>query len=54
MIKGKPCLLCNAKTKWPFFRDFLLLKTILNKFIQTDDDNIRTVESINNAVQQVT
>jgi hypothetical protein len=53
MTKSKLCTLCktkwpNAKTKWPYFQDFL------NNFIllKTDDDIVRAIESFNNAVQQ--
>jgi len=54
MIKGKPCILCNAKTKWPYFSE--LLKTTLDNSIslKTDNDITCAIENINYyAVQQI-
>jgi hypothetical protein len=45
MTKGKPCTLCNAKTKYFYFQE--LLKTTLDNSIslKTIDDITRVVES---------
>jgi hypothetical protein len=52
MIKDKPCILCNAKTKWLYFQE--LLNTTLNNSIslKTDDDMTRAIENFNYTVQQ--
>jgi len=47
MIKGKPCIFCNAKTKCSCFQKVLKATLDISIPQKTEDDIIRVVESFN-------